>query len=104
MPSCPVLEITSSFGLLHLLYLPFDFRFFVGCHLIKKTMQIMVFWTNILGTYEYLVTWQTDTHTIPPTATVEGLSLLDFATSLAPKFFSWPLDKRKICHSLVHYM
>jgi len=72
----------------------------------KKTSKIMVFWMNILSTYEYLVTWQTDTHThtIPAVATVEGLSLLDFATSLAPKFFSWPLDKRNICHSLVHYM
>ena len=64
----------------------------------------MVFWMNILSTYEYLVTWQTDTHTIPAIATVEGLSLLDFAISLVPKFFSSPLDKRKICHSLVHYM
>jgi len=63
----------------------------------------MAFWMNILSRYEYLVTWQ-KIHTISATATVEGLSLLDFATCLAPKFFSWPLDKRKICHSLVHYM
>jgi hypothetical protein len=34
-----LLEITSC-SLLHLVYLPFDFIFFVGCHLIKKLCKL----------------------------------------------------------------
>ena len=74
----------------------------MGCHLIKKNLASYV----ILDEYSQYVRISCDllyththththTHTIPAIATVKGLSLSDFATSLAPKFYCWPLEKKK---------